>query len=279
MIDPETMRSARLLVIDDDETNLRFMRRMLERAGYEQVTVEQDPRAAEAAITALDPDLIILDLRMPEVDGYAILEHLGLHRPSDDYLPALVSTGDATEEAKQSALSAGAADFLTKPFGKAELLARIRNLLTTRLLHQQLQQKKEEAEAALAERMRAERVAEDRRHARRAEIEGVIHELALHMVFQPIVDLAGGRVVGAEALARFSAEPYRPPNLWFEQADEVGLGVDLELVAVRASLDALGALPPDVDLSINASPDAVLSAAFASLMHAHPSPDRLVLEL
>lgn len=279
MIDPEAMRAARVLVIDDDRSNLRLMQRMLERAGYEQVTVEHDPTAAEAAIATLNPDLILLDLRMPEIDGYTLLERLGRQRSIDHYVPVLVLTGDDSDEAKQAALTAGAADFLTKPFGRAELLARIRNLLTTRLLHHQLQEKKEQAEEALAQRMRAEQDAEEHRRARRAEIEGIIQEGAITMVFQPIVELASGHIVGAEALARFAAEPARAPNLWFEQADEVGLGVELELVAVRAALDALDTLPPGVDLTLNASPRTVQSVAFASLLSRQLVPERLVIEL
>jgi CheY-like chemotaxis protein len=87
---------------------------------------------------AFEPDLVLLDLMMPELDGYAVLEMLSRHIPSDSYLPVLVVTADATIGAKRKALALGAKDFLTKPFDTIEAMLRVWNLLETRLLYRHL---------------------------------------------------------------------------------------------------------------------------------------------
>ena len=98
------------------------------------------------------------------------------------------------------------------------------------------------------------------------------------MVFQPIIELATGETVGVEALARFSAEPYRPPDAWFADAAEVGLRRHLELSAVRRALGHLPELPGDCYLSLNASPTTVTSADLRQMLGC-TDPSRVVLEL
>jgi EAL domain-containing protein (putative c-di-GMP-specific phosphodiesterase class I) len=98
------------------------------------------------------------------------------------------------------------------------------------------------------------------------------------MLVQPIVELATGRVAGAEALARFPDSPARSPDLWFADAAAAGLGVELELSAIRAALCLLDRLPPSTYLSVNASPATVVSEPFLELLSSVPA-DRLVLEL
>ena len=118
----------------------------------------------------------------------------------------------------------------------------------------------------------------DERRTRRARIEEVVRGGGPDMVFQPIVELATGRVVGFEALARFPAEPRRRPDEWFAGAAEVGLGVELELSAIRAALAHVGTLPADAYLSVNAGPATVACPALLDLLRDVP-PCRLVLEL
>src|SRR5689334_2422872 len=86
---------------------------------------------------------------------------------------------------------------------------------------------------------------------RLARIHDVLARRALTMVFQPVVELRTGRVTGAEALARFTPEPRRTPDVWFGEAWSVGLGVDLEIMAVRAALAELANLPTEIALSVN----------------------------
>ena len=109
-------------------------------------------------------------------------------------------------------------------------------------------------------------------------IRGVLEGEGLSVVLQPIVELAGGRVVAAEALSRFAAEPRRPPDAWFAEAAAAGLGVELELAAIRLALGRLDALPVAVRLSLNVSPAALLSPELVEALAAVPGA-RLALEL
>jgi EAL domain-containing protein (putative c-di-GMP-specific phosphodiesterase class I) len=98
------------------------------------------------------------------------------------------------------------------------------------------------------------------------------------MVFQPIVDLNVGTIVGVEALARFGSEPERTPDAWFAEAELAGLRTDLELLAIAAALAQLEAIPSDAYLSVNASPETIMSPGFLSMLEA-PLGGRLVVEI
>jgi PleD family two-component response regulator len=134
------MLNAKILIVDDAEANLRLLEELLAREGFMQVISTADSTRAIDLFTAFQPDLILLDLMMPELDGYAILEILSRHIPKDEYLPVLVLTADATIAAKRKALALGAKDFLTKPFDTIEAMLRVWNLLETRLLYRQLKE-------------------------------------------------------------------------------------------------------------------------------------------
>ncbi len=150
----ESRRRAVILVVDDEEANVLLLTRLLEQAGYSGVLSTTDPRQVLPLYRAASPDLILLDLHMPHLDGFAVMEHLGPHIPAGSYLPVLILTADITPEAKRRALAAGAKDFLTKPFDSTEVLLRIRNLLETRRLHRQLQEHNRLLEEKVRERTR-----------------------------------------------------------------------------------------------------------------------------
>jgi putative two-component system response regulator len=135
----ETLKTARILIVDDEPSNVLLLQRMLEKDGYHNLRSVTDPRQAVPAFTEFGPDLILLDLHMPGMDGVAVLSELRPRLPVRAYVPVLVLTADTTPEAKVRALSAGAKDFLSKPFDRTEVLLRIRNLLETRRLHRQLE--------------------------------------------------------------------------------------------------------------------------------------------
>lgn len=145
MAEPDVSKS-RVVVVDDQITNVEFMTTLLERAGFQHTFGVTDPRRALDVIIAEDADLVVLDLMMPHMDGFAVLQSLRHRMPADRFLPVLVMTADATSEARHRALELGATDFLTKPVNVLEATLRIRNLLHTRRL-------------AEAERLRAEREA------------------------------------------------------------------------------------------------------------------------
>lgn len=125
---------ARVVVVDDQVTNVEFLTMLLEREGFRQVVGVSDPRRALETVLAEDADLVLLDLMMPHVDGYEVLRGLRRALPADAFLPVLVMTADATPEARRRALELGATDFLTKPVNVLEASLRIRNLLRARLL-------------------------------------------------------------------------------------------------------------------------------------------------
>lgn len=130
-----TFPRARILVIDDEERQLELMRFILEGAGYRQIRTESDPHAAAPALLEFEPDLVLLDLHMPAMDGVEVLRKLQALVPSDVYLPIVVVTGDPTIESRRRALADGARDFITKPYDTQEVLIRIHNLLETRSLY------------------------------------------------------------------------------------------------------------------------------------------------
>ena len=138
MVSENAFKGSRILIVDDEEVNVVLLQRMLARAGYTRLSTTTDSRDVMRLVSENEPDLILLDLMMPYVDGYEILEALAEGR-SADYLPVMVLTADITPQALQKALSAGARDFLTKPFDQTELLLRVRNLLETRHLYLGLQ--------------------------------------------------------------------------------------------------------------------------------------------
>jgi two-component system NtrC family sensor kinase len=120
--------------------NLTALKAVLEFAGCENLKCLNDSREVRPTFLEFRPDLILLDLHMPHLDGVAVLDQLSTLIPKDDYLPVLVLTGDGTSEAKERALSHGASDFLSKPLNHTEVELRVKNLLQTRWLHRQLKE-------------------------------------------------------------------------------------------------------------------------------------------
>ena len=153
-VDSGELRESSILVVDDEATNLRMLEKILARAGYENVRTESDSREVMGLFRELRPDLLLLDLRMPHLDGFDVLAFLAEEVPAHTYHPVLVLTGDLAPEVRERALSAGARDFITKPFDVTEVLLRIRNLLETRALHVELQHQNESLESRVRERTR-----------------------------------------------------------------------------------------------------------------------------
>ena len=145
------LQNARILVVDDEPANILLLRRIFKNAGYCAIESAVNGREAVKICGEANFDLILLDLMMPERDGYGVLEDLTELR-ARQHLPVLVLTADANPNATRRALTAGATDFLTKPFDHVEVMLRVKNLLETRFLTLQLQQQNQNLETRVEER-------------------------------------------------------------------------------------------------------------------------------
>ena len=157
----------KILVIDDEPANVALLEDMLSEGGYTRVQAITDSRGALQSCNTFAPDLILLDLMMPHVNGFTILETLR-STAAEIFLPIVVLTADVNEETKRRALCAGATDFLLKPFDHLEVLLRIGNLLEMRRLHVQLDNQR----AAFEEALRARSLELRDAHALHSEADG-----------------------------------------------------------------------------------------------------------
>jgi putative two-component system response regulator len=139
--------SGRILVVDDEPANVALLQAILEHTGAE-IRGLTDSRQVEDVFLEFEPDIVLLDLHMPEPDGLEVLRRLRSARQSLGFLPVIMLTGDTGKVARNSALILGADDFLTKPLDRDEVVLRVRNLLHTRQLYAELAQ----ANAALEQR-------------------------------------------------------------------------------------------------------------------------------
>lgn len=151
---PDELTHARILIVDDDPANVELVARILRPEGYTDLVSTTEPRQVLSLCEEAPPDLVLLDLLMPDLDGFELLERLRSRLPLFDYLPVLVLTSDGSREAKERALSGGARDFLIKPLSPFEVRLRVRNLLQTRFLQLALRDANERLEVRVHERTR-----------------------------------------------------------------------------------------------------------------------------
>jgi putative two-component system response regulator len=140
---------GKILIVDDQQVNILLLDRMLRGAGYDCIESTLDPQKVFDLHSENHYDLILLDLQMPGMDGFQVLEELKKIEP-EDYLPVLVITAQPAH--KLRALQAGAKDFVSKPFELAEVLARVHNMLEVRLLHEELHDYNDVLEEQVCER-------------------------------------------------------------------------------------------------------------------------------
>ena len=140
--------NAQILVVDDERRNVVLLRDILHTAGYVNVEATTDSRDVEGLYRSLNPDLIILDLNMPHLTGFDVLEQVKEMEPSR-FLPVLMLTGQTDRASRLRALGMGARDFLTKPIDVIEVRMRVRSLVASRLMETQLRQAHQEADRLL----------------------------------------------------------------------------------------------------------------------------------
>lgn len=133
----------RVLIVDDNATNVALFEQVLAQAGYSDVLSTRDSAKAPTLCQTHRPDLVLLDLHMPGFSGFDVLTEIGELIEPPESLPVLVLTADASRDARHRALAAGARDFINKPVDPTELLLRVGNLLRTRQLQQQLENRNE----------------------------------------------------------------------------------------------------------------------------------------
>lgn len=143
---------ARILVVDDEPEKVRLVAELLTIGGFKTIRAETDSAKAAATFEEFKPDLIILDFNMAPFDGLEVLGQIEPLVAQGVYLPVLMLTGDITREVKERALTAGAMDFLAKPFNATEILLRVKNLLHTRLLYLDLQRERDHLDERVQER-------------------------------------------------------------------------------------------------------------------------------
>lgn len=180
----------KILIIDDQEINIKVLEGLLARHGFSQYRGLQDSLMAVDVFLEWKPDLVLLDLLMPNIDGYQILTRLRANIDPDDYLPIMVLTADGSTEARRRALSMGAADMLTKPFDSLEVMLRVTNLLKMRNLHINNQKQNE----MLQELVKARTEDLGRQSRRLATLSDIEHAVAGNLDVDDLLAKALGRI-------------------------------------------------------------------------------------
>lgn len=132
------VRASRILIVDDEPANLELLETLLAREGFTQVLGSSQSERCVDLVQAFEPDLLLLDLWMPEVDGFELLARLARPALAERFMPVVVLTADASRRTRHQALGLGARDFLTKPFDPLEVLLRVWNQLETVQLFRRL---------------------------------------------------------------------------------------------------------------------------------------------
>lgn len=259
-----------VLVVDDNPDNIVLLQSLLEQQGLQRISGETDARRVAARLAETRPDLVVLDLHMPHLDGFEVLAQVQRFA-AGSYLPVLVLTADVTIAARNRALRLGAQDFLTKPLDTVETSLRIANLLRTRELYTTLRQ----TAASPTDRPQTP---DGNLVQTRGRLETIIRDHSLSIVYQPIVDITTLQPVGHEALARFPDPAFGGPDRWFADAFTFGLGVELEWAAASAALRYFQDIPDPMFLAVNLSPATALHIARNDLCIPELCP-RMVIEL
>jgi len=190
------VRRADILLVDDETVNLKLLQRSLEALGYARLTSLSDPRAVLPHYEKHRPDLVVLDLNMPGMNGFEIMGKLRALE-KDDMPPVLILTAQHAQEDRVRALRNGAQDYITKPFSIEELSARVRNLLQAQLNRKMIRGRNLQLEQRVCERTRElydTRLQIVRRLGRAAEYRD--NETGLHIVRMSKISALLGDAVG-----------------------------------------------------------------------------------
>lgn len=196
----DIVKKSKILIVDDQASNVELLANILRENGFIGLQKLTDARLVLPLFADFKPDLVLLDLRMPHIDGLSLMKQLRSQIPEGTYLPFLVVTADLTQRTRQEALSLGAKDFLTKPINPGEAVLRMYNLLETRFLYLQLEENNRELD---------ERVRERTRELELAQVE-ILRHLALAGDFRD--DLTGLHAQRVGLLAAMLAQKIGVPE-------------------------------------------------------------------
>lgn len=151
MVSKQDILNANILLVDDQLVNIKLLEKLLRQAGFSSIFSTTQPTEVKSLYFDNGIDLILLDIRMPDMDGFEVMAELQAEI-ENDYLPILVVTAELTSQTRERALSSGARDFITKPFDQAEVIQRIVNMIEVRLLHKQILLQNETLEEQVRQR-------------------------------------------------------------------------------------------------------------------------------
>ncbi|MGO9709984.1 MAG: HD domain-containing phosphohydrolase [Polyangiaceae bacterium] len=197
MLTPAEITQGRILVVDDTESHVILLRKILKGAGYLMVATTTNPEEAVDLYKEFQPDLVVLDLHMSPIDGFQILDQLKALEPADSYVPALMMTALNDPDVLVRALERGARDFLNKPFERVEALTRIRNMLEVRLMHKSVRDQNrilEDKVSARTREIRETRLEVIRRLGRAAEYRD--NETGMHIIRMSLAASILGKAAG-----------------------------------------------------------------------------------
>jgi signal transduction histidine kinase len=245
-----SIADARIVVVDDDAASLRLIEQVLAGDGYTRVALTSDPRTVKDHFAPAEPDLVLLDLHMPHVDGFELLERLAMLVPGDSFVPFLMLTADASPETRLRALRLGATDFLTKPIDIAELRLRVTRLLETRRLTVELAREREMLATMVAEQTQELRTA-NRELQRLVKAKDEFVASVSHELRTPLTAVVGFAQELAEYPEHFDTdEGLSMVRLIAAQSRDVAAIIDDLLVAARAEIGRVKLLSERVDLLV-----------------------------
>jgi len=201
------IKDARILIVDDNTSNVELLREILTHDGYTRIRGETDPRKVPDLCRAEPFDLLLIDIRMPHMSGFELMERL---KPvfGADYIPILVLTAQTDQETRRKSLELGANDFLTKPFIAWELLHRVRNMVEIRTLYRRTAEQNRDLERRVLDRTAELSSALDAaRQADRAKLDFL--SVMSHELRTPLNSIIGfADVLGSEAMGKLGHPEY-----------------------------------------------------------------------
>ncbi len=268
-------RSVGVLIADDEPQMLAALIDLIDAEdGMHLVGVARDARQARDMAQELQPDVALLDVKMPGGGGPQAAREIKSVSPATRIV-ALSAYND--RGAVVQMLRAGASGYLLKDGSIDSIVDSIRRTSDTQSFLS--------AEVAtsvideLVGRVDLEVAETQPREAALSRVQEVLRNpTSLSIHFQPIVELETRRQIGMEALSRFALDPRRTPDKWFDEAEQVGLGKDLEILALRVALSAIASMDMPGFVSVNVSPRTVRSAEFLDAIEL-VRPDRIVIEM